>query len=73
MENLTFGQTLLFVLLAFLFLTILFGVIIGTWFLLESFINNGRATTIVMIPITLIYIAIVIWGIDKCPDNLWIF
>ena len=73
MENLTFGQTLLFVLLTFLFLAALFAIIIGTWFLLESFICNERATTLVLVPITLFYIAIIIWGIDKAPDNLWIF
>ena len=73
MENLTFGQTLLFVLLTFLFLAALFAIIIGTWFLLESFIYNERATTLVLVPITLFYIAIIIWGIDKAPDNLWIF
>lgn len=73
MENLTFGQTLLFVLLGFLFVAALNGLLIGTWFLLESFINNERTTTFITIPFGLFYIAVVIFGIDKAPDNLWIF
>ena len=73
MENLTFIQLLLFVVFCLLFVVITNGALVGTWFLLRSFIHDEQITTIITIPFGILIIAFSIWCVNRMPDNLWIF